>query len=96
MDQRTQFIVDYLRRSLSITELCERYGISRKSGYKWIERYENEGPAGLPSAPERPRICPTQTPEEVVQALMEARERHPSWGAKKLLALLGRREPDRA
>jgi transposase-like protein len=43
MDQKTQFIADYLRRSLSVTELCEHYGISRKTGYKWIERYEHGG-----------------------------------------------------
>jgi putative transposase len=35
MDQKTQFIADYLRRSLSVTELCEHYDISRKTGYKW-------------------------------------------------------------
>jgi len=39
MDQKTQFIADYLRRSLSISELCMNYGISRKTGYKWIDRY---------------------------------------------------------
>ena len=94
MDQRTQFIADYLRRSLSITELCEHYGISRKSGYKWIERYEREGPPGLAERSRRPHVCPTQTPEEVVQALIKTRERHPSWGAKKLLAFLSGRHPD--
>ncbi|MBA2591083.1 MAG: helix-turn-helix domain-containing protein, partial [Gammaproteobacteria bacterium] len=66
----------------------------RKSGYKWIERYEREGPAGLAERSRRPQMCPTQTPEGVVQALIGARERHPSWGAKKLLALLSRRHPD--
>ena len=44
MDQRTQFIADHLRRTLSITELCELYGISRKTGYKWIGRYLKYGP----------------------------------------------------
>jgi transposase-like protein len=39
MDQRTQFIADHLREALSITELCALYGISRKTGYKWIDRY---------------------------------------------------------
>jgi putative transposase len=94
MDQKTQFIADYLRRSLSVTELCEHYGISRKTGYKWIERYEREGPAGLAERSRRPHVCPTQTPEEVVQALTEVRQRHPSWGAKKLLAFLSGRHPD--
>ena len=96
MDQKTQFIADYLRRSLSVTELCEHYGISRKTGYKWIERYERGGPTGLAERSRRPHVCPTQTPEEVVQPLLEARQRHPSWGAKKLLAFLSERHPDRA
>ena len=77
MDQKTQFIADYLRRSLSVTELCEHYGISRKTGYKWIERYERGGPTGLAERSRRPHVCPTQTPEEVVQPLLEARQRHP-------------------
>lgn len=47
MDQKTQFIADYLRRSLSISELCTNYGISRKTGYKWIDRYLHDGPQGL-------------------------------------------------
>lgn len=39
MDQKTQFIADYLRNTLSITELCELDGISRKTAYKWLDRY---------------------------------------------------------
>ena len=50
MDQRTQFIADYLRDSLSVSELCELYGVSRKTGYKWIDRYVQQGPAGLAGA----------------------------------------------
>ena len=45
MDQRTQFIADHLRDALSITELCAVYGVSRKTGYKWIDRYLRQGPA---------------------------------------------------
>jgi transposase len=45
MDQRTQFIADHLRDVLSITELCALYGVSRKTGYKWIDRYVRHGPA---------------------------------------------------
>ena len=53
MDQRTQFIADHLRDTLSITELCALYGVSRKTGYKWIDRYLRQGPAGRPSPPDR-------------------------------------------
>ena len=95
MDQRTQFIADYLRQSLTVTELCDLYGVSRKTGYKWIERYLRSGPAGLEERSRRPYGSPNATAEEVVQAILEARRRHPSWGAKKLLTILTRRHPRR-
>jgi transposase InsO family protein len=93
MDQKTQFIADYLRQQLSMTELCEQYGISRKSGYKLIDRYLNEGPAGLEERSRRPRSHPNETPEHIVGAFVELRRRHPSWGAKKLISVLGKRRP---
>jgi transposase InsO family protein len=88
MDQKTQFIADYLRHSLSFEELCALYGISRKTGYKWVNRYLTHGPAGLEDQPRRPRSSPTATPEHIVAALLEARQRHPSWGGKKILTLV--------
>ncbi|HEX9684377.1 MAG TPA: IS481 family transposase [Burkholderiales bacterium] len=91
MDQRTQFIADFLREVLSVTELCDLYGISRKTAYKWIERYLRQGPAGLEERSRRPRLSPNRTPDEVTQALLEARRRHPSWGGKKLLTLVHKR-----
>ena len=93
MDQKTQFVSEYLRDSLSFTELCQRYHISRKTGYKWIARYEAEGPAGLVDRSRRPHSSPEQTHELVRLAIIEARRRHPSWGAKKLLKLLERKDP---
>jgi len=62
MDQRTQFIADYLRETFSIVELCECYGVGRKTGYKWIDRYLRLGPPGLEEYSRRPRQCPRQTP----------------------------------
>lgn len=93
MDQRTQFIADYLRESLSVTELCELYGVSRKTAYKWIDRYLRRGPAGLEEQSRRPRQSPNQTAEEIVTAILEARRRHPTWGGKKLLTLLHKGHP---
>jgi len=91
MDQRTQFIADFLRQVLSVTELCDLYGVSRKTGYKWIDRYLRQGPAGLQERSRRPQGSPNQTAQEIVAALLEARRRHPSWGGKKLLALVHKR-----
>src|SRR5206468_3838979 len=68
-------------------------GVSRKTGYKWIDRYVRHGPAGLEEASPRPRRSPNQTSEEIVSAILDARRRHPRWGGKKLLALLQAARP---
>ena len=94
MDQRTQFIADYLRETLSISELATLYGVSRKTAHKWIDRYLREGPAGLEEQSRRPRISPRQTPDYVVEAILEARRKHPSWGGKKLLTIAKKQHPD--
>jgi len=93
MDQRTQFIADYLRDSLSISELCALYRVSRKTGYKWIDRYLQHGPAGLEEQSRQPHHSPNQTPAHIVAAFIELRTHHPSWGAKKLLSVVQRRHP---
>jgi putative transposase len=93
MDQKTQFIADYLRETLSVTELCDDFGISRKTAYKWIDRYLREGPAGLSDRSRRPQSSPNSTPPELVKAILEARQHHPTWGAKKLLKILHNKHP---
>lgn len=93
MEQRTQFIADFLRETLSVTELCQLYGISRKTAYKWINRYLRLGPAGLEERSRKPRHSPNETAPEIVRALLEARRRHPTWGGKKLLAIVQKRHP---
>ncbi len=60
MDQRVRFIADYQRRFFSLAELCTRFGVSRKTAYKWIERYEIEGASGLEDRSRRPHSCPHQ------------------------------------
>ena len=62
MDQKTQFIADYLRDRLSVSELCELYCVSRKTGYKWIDRYVKQGPAGLVERSRQPHGSPHATP----------------------------------
>src|SRR2546426_4913130 len=63
MDQRTQFIADHLRDALTVTELCELYGVSRKTGYKWIDRYLRLGPAGLEERLRRDHLQPPRNRE---------------------------------
>lgn len=93
MDQKTQFIADDLRDRLSMTELCELYSVSRKTGYKWVDRSLTHGPQGLEARSRRPSTSPRHTPDYVVAAILEARQRHPSWGAKKLVSILSIRHP---
>jgi putative transposase len=93
MHQRTLFIADHLRGTRTVTELCTEYGISRKTAYKWIDRYIRRGPQGLEELSRRPRQCPRATAPHVVSAIIELRHRHPSWGAKKILSVLHTRHP---
>jgi putative transposase len=93
LDQKTPFIADYLRDRLSITELGEFYGVSRKTGSKGMDRYLTHGPQGLDERSRRPSTSPRHTPDYVVAAILEARQRPPSWGAKKLVSTLSTRHP---
>src|SRR6185436_3362377 len=96
MEQRVRFLAEEREEVASLTELCDRYGISRKTGYKWIRRFEEEGAPGLAERSRRPHGCAHATATEAVERLVELRRHHPSWGAKKLLHVLGKREPQLA
>lgn len=93
MDQRVQFIADYHRDVFDVAELARRYGISRKTAYKWLDRYASGGPAALCDQSRRPQHSPHAISETVAAALVEVRQRHPTWGAKKLLKIVATRHP---
>jgi transposase InsO family protein len=94
MQERLEFIREYATELFTMTELTAQYGISRKTGYKWLERYETGGAGDLQDRSRRPHHSPHATDADVVEALMAQRRRHPRWGAKKLLAVAARRQPD--
>jgi putative transposase len=96
MNLRMQFVIEWQSGCWTMTELCAAYQISRKTGYKWVDRYEGYGPRGLHDRLRRPRHSPTATPSALIDALVAIRMRHPRWGAKKLLAVAARREPHTA
>lgn len=89
MDHRLQLVRDYQSGLFTMTELAEQYGISRKTGYKWVDRAAGAEPtvADLTDRSRRPHRSPEATPPAVVQALLAVRKRHPHWGARKLLAV---------
>ncbi len=94
MEQRMQFIGDWLSGEYSKSELCRRYGISRPTGDKWIKRYEELGPRGLEERSRAPRHHPNATPEVVVEAIVKMKLAHPGWGPKKVLDRLRRERPE--
>jgi transposase InsO family protein len=93
MQLRRQLIQDVRSGATPLTELAAAYGISRKTAYKWLARYETGGLGALADQSRRPATSPTATPPELVRALLEARTHHPTWGPRKLLRLLRQREP---
>ena len=93
MHQTTPFIAAYLRARLSMTKRCALYSVSRQTGSKGVDRDLTHGPQGLEERSRRPSPSPRHTPDYVVAAILEARQRQPSWGAKKLVAILSTRHP---
>jgi transposase InsO family protein len=93
VEQRERFIADHRRSLYTMSELCERYSISRKSGYKWLDRFEQGGRAALPDRSRAPLHCPHRIPTATAQLICAARRAHPSWGPRKLLDWLTPRHP---
>ena len=90
--QRRGFVADHESGQWSMTELCQRYRISRPTGYELLRRVEAEGPGGLLDRSRAPRSCPHQTPAEVEQLILALRAKY-GWGAKKLLQVLEKQHP---
>jgi len=93
LEQRERFIRDHRLDLYAMAELCARYGISRKTGYKWLARFEEGGRLGLRDRSRAPHHCPHRIARDVAAVICAARRQHPSWGAGKLLTWLQPRHP---
>ena len=93
--ERLAFVLDLESGHWSMTELCERYGVSRPTGYKWLARHQGGGGSGLDDRSRAPRRCPHRT-GDVLEALIVAARQEYGWGAKKRLRVLRTRHPHRA
>lgn len=94
MEQRLEFIRECESGLFTMTELAAQYGISRKTAYKWLARYDASGASGLFDQSRRPQHTPTATDPDLVAAVLAVRHRHPQWGPKKLLAVARRADPE--
>jgi putative transposase len=90
VNERLKFVAAAQSGRTSMSELCEAFGISRKTGYKILRRYQEEGPEGLRDRSSAPRDHPNQTSRELESAILRVRKAHPTWGSKKILAVLDR------
>ena len=88
MKERMRFLVRWSEEATSFAALCREFGISRKTGYKWLDRFEQRGAGGLEDRRPVAWSFPHQTPETVVERLVVARKTHPTWGPRKLRAWL--------
>lgn len=91
MEQRVRFVLEVKRKIESVTRLCRKFSISRKTGYKWLHRYRLHGLNGLHELSRRPRRCPHRTSLAWVRRIQQLRKKYPHWGSKKLRVLLQRR-----
>lgn len=90
MDEKILFLADYLRKSYSFSQLCRDYGISRKTGYKWVGRYAEQGADGLEERSRKPHRSGQETPYAIQQAVLKLRDQRDPPGPKKIQALLAR------
>jgi transposase InsO family protein len=90
VDQRTEFVLRVLRGVEDFGAVCREYGISRKTGYKWKERFFTEGLSGLRDHSRRPVRSPSEIGEAMTCAIINLKLAHRGWGPRKIRAVLGR------
>ena len=84
MNEKMKFIVAWQSQKHSLSELCRNFGISRKTGYKFINRFEKEGISGLEPISRAHHAHPHQTDSQIVKIILELKHRYPNWGPRKL------------
>ncbi len=84
MSQRKEFIQHARKPERNMRRLCQEYGISRKTGYKWLGRYQAEGVPGLAERSRKPHHSPNRTDPEIEQVVLAVRQQHPTWGGRKI------------
>src|SRR5258708_36517670 len=90
MSLKLQFVERAAQKGSNLSALCEEFGVSRQTGHKWLRRYRELGPLGLVDQSRRPDASPSITGEDVVLAILELRNRHPSWGPETIARVLQR------
>jgi len=95
LEQRKRFVLAVTAGEEPLAALCRQFGISRRHGYKWLDRWRAEGVAGLADRSRAPLRHPQAVAAELVEACVAVRRAHPTWGPVKVRAWLERRGPSR-
>src|SRR6185436_21043762 len=93
MARRLGFVKLALKDQQTVSRLCGMFGLSRKTGYKWKKRFEEEGIRGLYERKRRPHTSPNQTSDKWLIRIRRLRRSRPSWGSRKLRVGLRRKYP---
>lgn len=91
---REEFVEQAMSGRHPVAALCNAYGISEKTGHKWLNRFKEEGRPGLSDRSRAPRESPQKISLEVRREILALRAKHPTWGPKKLCVVLRRRVPE--
>lgn len=91
---RKQLVELYREGDLTMTEICHKFGISRKTGYKWLKRYEDLSDLGLVNLSKAPLVPNRIFSNEQVDTAISMKKKYPKWGPKKILVMLARAYPD--
>jgi transposase InsO family protein len=84
MSERHEFVLLAAQERANIRQLCQRFGVSSATAYKWLHRFEVEGLSGLEDVSRRPHHSPARTTQELERAVIALRQKHPAWGCRKL------------
>ena len=88
MSLRKEFISLAMVEGCHFSQLCDRFNISRKTGYKWVRRFLSEGESALSDLSRRPNTSPNKTADEIEKKVVEIRQSHRAWGGRKIAARL--------
>jgi transposase len=91
-EQRYQAVLAVISDGLSVSQVAEKFGVSRQTLHAWLARYEAGGLEGLRDRSHRPVSCPHQMPAAVEAALLELRRSRPYWGPRRLVFELAKRQ----
>jgi len=90
MEQRLEFVMFANQKAINISSLCRRFGITRRTGYKWLSRFKSHGLEGLLDNSKRPKTSPGRSSAEIEVPIVSLRKDNPEWGAKKIKKVLER------